>query len=86
MKNRVEAFVEKYQLYKEDTIQQIQLEHRFNLVETFKIRKGMHVLEIGCGQGDTTVVLADMVGKEGKVVAIDIASPNMECHLLLGKQ
>lgn len=85
MKNRVEAFVEKYQLYKEDTIQQIQLEHRFNLVETFKIRKGMHVLEIGCGQGDTTVVLADMVGKEGKVVAIDIASPNYGMPFTLGQ-
>lgn len=66
-------------------IQQIQLQHRFALVGAFGIKKGMRVLEIGCGQGDTTVVLADAVGQSGKVVAIDIASPEYGAPVTLGQ-
>ena len=33
--------------------------------------EGSRVLEIGCGQGDTTVVLAELVGEEGKVIGVD---------------
>lgn len=48
-----------------------QIEHRIQLVDFWGIKEGDHVLEIGCGQGDTTVVLADAVGETGSVVAID---------------
>ena len=34
------------------------------------------MLEIGCGQGDTTVALADAVGEEGSVVALDPGRPD----------
>ena len=74
MQNKVQQFIEKYNLFKEDKIQQIQLQHRFALVEAFQIKPGMRVLEIGCGQGDTTVALADAVGAQGHVIALDIAS------------
>src|SRR5699024_9098835 len=45
----------------------------------------MSVLEIGCGQGDTTVALADAVGEDGKVVGIDIASRNYGEPMTLGQ-
>ena len=68
-----------------DTIQRTQLTHRIELVKTFQIKKGMKVLEIGCGQGDTTVVLADAVGETGHVVAIDIASTEYGAPITLGE-
>jgi len=34
---------------------------------------GSKVLELGCGQGDCTTVLATTVGGEGSVVAVDPA-------------
>ncbi len=73
MHKKVQQFIKTYQLFENDQIQQVQLQHRFALVEAFTIQPGMRVLEIGCGQGDTTVVLADAVGADGHVIAIDIA-------------
>ena len=48
-----------------------QLRYRVELVEFWGAGPGHRVLEIGCGQGDTTVVLADSVGSKGRVVAVD---------------
>lgn len=73
MHTKVQSFIETYGLFQDDTIQQIQLQHRFSLVEAFAIQPGMTVLEIGCGQGDTTVALADAVGPNGHVIALDVA-------------
>ena len=49
-----------------------QLRHRMALVEFWKPAPGNQVLEVGCGQGDCTAVLAYAVGEGGKVVAADI--------------
>lgn len=49
MQDQVKSFCQKYNLYKENKIEQIQLRHRFALVKVFDIQEGMHVLEIGCG-------------------------------------
>lgn len=35
------------------------------------VKQGMHVIEIGCGGGEVTEVLAELVGSSGAVVAID---------------
>jgi SAM-dependent methyltransferase len=35
------------------------------------IRAGMRVLDVGCGSGDVTFLLADLLGAEGSVVGID---------------
>jgi len=78
-------FVTKYKLFENDAIQQTQLQHRLDLVQTFQIKPGMHVLEIGCGQGDTTMALADAVDTHGQVTAIDIASPDYGAPNTLGQ-
>ncbi|KAI1175803.1 S-adenosyl-L-methionine-dependent methyltransferase [Nemania sp. FL0916] len=49
------------------------IEHRQHLVKAWGIPSGASVLEIGPGQGELTVVLADAVGRTGKVVAVDNA-------------
>ena len=85
MQEVVEAFCKKYQLFNEDEIQKVQLRHRFQLAQSFGIEEGMTVLEIGCGQGDMTVVLADQVGASGHVTALDIASKDYGAPLTLGQ-
>ncbi|MCT6817255.1 MAG: class I SAM-dependent methyltransferase [Lysinibacillus fusiformis] len=85
MQDQVKSFCQKYNLYKENEIQQIQLRHRFELVKAFGIQEGMRVLEIGCGQGNTTVVLADIVGDTGHVLALDIAASDYGAPLTLAQ-
>ena len=52
-------------------IQAGQAEHRIELVKFWGISKGEKVLEVGCGQGDATTVLASAVGETGHVTAVD---------------
>jgi ubiquinone/menaquinone biosynthesis C-methylase UbiE len=80
---KTSRFINQYNLFQNDPIQQVQLQHRLDLVDAFEITEGMRILEIGCGQGDTTVALADAVGKDGHVMAIDIASPDYGAPLTL---
>lgn len=55
------------------SIQYSQTLHRLTLLQHWNIPAGSEVLEIGCGQGDCTVVIADAVGERGRVVGIDPA-------------
>jgi len=43
------------------------------------------VLEVGCGQGDMTIVLAELLGPEGRVTAIDPAPLDYGAPLTLGQ-
>ncbi len=42
------------------------------LIERSGIKKGMQVLDLGCGSGAFTTFLARAVGQKGKVYALDI--------------
>lgn len=55
-------------------IQKSQTVHRLALLQQWKIATGTTVLEVGCGQGDCTTILATAVGAHGKVVALDPAA------------
>ena len=41
------------------------------LIEQSGVRPGMHVLDIGCGVGDVSMLLTEAVGETGSVVAFD---------------
>src|SRR5215813_9222713 len=41
------------------------------LIQDSGIQPGMRVLDIGCGVGDVSMLLAETVGKLGRVVAFD---------------
>ncbi len=55
------------------SVQYSQTLHRLELLQHWNIPIGSKVLELGCGQGDCTTVLAHAVGEQGRVVAIDPA-------------
>src|SRR4051794_2657855 len=66
-------------------MQVVQTGFRHRIVESFGIEPGSRVLEIACGQGDTTAVLADRVGPNGTVVAIDPAPPSYGAPITVGE-
>lgn len=57
-----------------DNIVVPQMQYRIDLVQSWHVERGERILEIGCGQGDCTLVLAGAVGDQGHVTAIDPAS------------
>ena len=68
-----------------DEIQQIQSAYRRRVLDCWDIPAGSRVLEIGCGQGDMTVVLAEAVGQDGHVTAVDIANREYGAPMTLGE-
>lgn len=45
--------------------------HSEAIFPTLPVRPGDHVLDVGCGFGDASIKLAEMVGPSGKVIGID---------------
>ncbi|MFD9573466.1 class I SAM-dependent methyltransferase [Streptomyces sp. NPDC059982] len=66
-------------------IQLTQTRYRTALVSSWGIPAGASVLEVGCGQGDMTAALAEAVGPQGRVVAVDIADPSYGAPITLGQ-
>lgn len=48
------------------------LKPRRNVVKEIGIKEGYHVLDYGCGPGSYVTVVAELVGKSGRVYALDI--------------
>jgi SAM-dependent methyltransferase len=65
-------------------VQTAQTHFRMQIVEEWNIPAGAKVLEIGCGQGDMTAVLAHAVGSSGHVMAVDSAPPHYGAPLSIG--
>lgn len=66
-------------------VQQAQTRFRTRLVDGWDLRPGDRVLEVGCGQGDMTAVLAAAVGETGRVTAVDLADPSYGAPVTLGE-
>ncbi|EFV76820.1 hypothetical protein HMPREF1013_03008 [Bacillus sp. 2_A_57_CT2] len=66
-------------------VQMVQTRHRIKLVDFWGIKAESQILEIGCGQGDTTAVLAAYAGEKGFVHGIDSASPEYGSPVSLGE-
>ncbi|KAM3501601.1 hypothetical protein MY10362_005424 [Beauveria mimosiformis] len=47
--------------------------HRLNLCRAWNIPTGARILDIGCGQGESTLILADAVGPDGHITGVDTA-------------
>ncbi|KAG8756589.1 hypothetical protein FRC12_010515 [Ceratobasidium sp. 428] len=62
-----------------------QTTHRVRLAQAWDIPEGSHVLELGCGQGDCTAVLAAAVGDSGHVTGVDPASLDYGSPSTLGQ-
>jgi ubiquinone/menaquinone biosynthesis C-methylase UbiE len=48
------------------------------ILQGANIRAGQTVLEVGCGRGFFTIPAAEMVGRQGRVVALDVAGAAVE--------
>lgn len=46
---------------------------KLHLAQKIGVRRGMTVVDVGCGQGGFTVSLAKIVGEYGKVLSVDIS-------------
>ncbi|PHH90656.1 hypothetical protein CDD83_3019 [Cordyceps sp. RAO-2017] len=62
-----------------------QAEHRIQLVNQWRIPASSRILEIGCGQGTCTAVLAAAVGADGHVDAVDPSPPDYGAPVTLGQ-
>ena len=50
-------------------------------IDVLKPREGQHIVDIGCGCGQTTLSLASRVGVTGSVMGVDISKPMLEVAL-----
>jgi SAM-dependent methyltransferase len=48
------------------------------VLERTRLQRGEHVLDVGCGCGDTTLEIARRVAPSGSVTGIDISGPMLE--------
>ncbi|KAJ5176924.1 uncharacterized protein N7482_002801 [Penicillium canariense] len=62
-----------------------QIQARVDLFKTWDIPSGSKILEIGCGQGDCTLVMAYLVGEQGHVTGIDPAPLDYGAPITLGQ-
>ena len=73
--NKLECFshgnssLELARLYSE--VSDLQKEHGKEMIQLLALEKNITILDLGCGTGYLSALLADCVGPEGKVVAID---------------
>ncbi|RAL17621.1 class I SAM-dependent methyltransferase [Aspergillus homomorphus CBS 101889] len=67
------------------SIQHSQTCHRLVLLQHWNIPTDSKALELGCGQGDCTTVLAHAVGEQGRVVAVDPAELDYGAPYTLGQ-
>lgn len=59
---------------------------RFEIVESLNLRAGMNVADIGAGTGLFTRLMADRIGPQGVVYAVDISEEFIDNIVLLADQ
>ena len=59
--------------------------HRLSLIKAWDIPPGQRILDIGCGQGESCLVLAVAVGPSGHVTGIDDARPDYGTPFAVGE-
>lgn len=79
-----EAIIQAMGISPTDAIQSVQTAYRLQLIRNWNLQPGMKVMELGCGQGDMTAVLAAAVGRVGLVQAYDIAPEDYGAPVTIG--
>ncbi len=73
LKPDVENFIERFEREGRDAY-----DHREAIIKACELREGMVVADVGAGTGLFTRLFAPLVGKEGRVYAVDIAEGFVE--------
>ena len=55
-----------------------QREHGKKLIDDVEIHRGHVILDLGCGTGELSAYLSELVGQDGRVVAVDPDSYRVE--------
>jgi len=72
-------------MHPSEAVSRNQRAYRERVVATWPLEPGAAVLEVGCGQGDMTAVLAEAVGPDGRIVAVDSAPQSYGSPMTLGE-
>lgn len=64
-----------------DLVSDGQFRSGLNLIERLDVRKGFHILDVGCGTGRLTRHVGDLTGPTGKIVGIDPAVQRIDVAL-----
>jgi hypothetical protein len=70
LNEKTKSFLSEYQLFEDDLIQQVQLQHRLELVAAFGIHKGMHVLEIGYFDVTIKIIVKNILNRQYLILYI----------------
>lgn len=65
-------------------VQLVQTAFKRRVADFWQLPPGARILEVGCGQGDMTAVLAAAIGPEGHVTGVDIAEPGYGSPITVG--
>lgn len=55
-----------------DLLSEVMRPTTYQLLRRVGLERGMKCLDVGCGGGHVTLLMADLVGQEGRVVGVDI--------------
>ena len=78
-----DSFLELAKFYSK--VSDLQKEHAKEMIQKLSLEKNTKILDLGCGTGYLSALLADSVGPAGKVVAVDPNKSRLD-HELANKQ
>ncbi len=72
-----DTLADKFERYREILMNGLSLHSRIPL-ERLEVTPGSHILDVGCGWGDTALTLARMTGPQGSVMGLDCVDRFLE--------
>jgi SAM-dependent methyltransferase len=72
-------------VHEQDTLDAMLRPYSRALMQAAALPAGAKIVDVGCGCGDTSLALAEVVGPEGVVLGLDVSAPMLERAKARGK-